>query len=63
MPHGTDNPPGEPNRTPQPNQILATPATVAACASDYGTPKERAQAAGAALDQLANARSVMVGLG
>ncbi|MFF8839593.1 hypothetical protein [Streptomyces sp. NPDC015130] len=31
----TYEPPAEPDRTPQPNAILAEPATPAACARDY----------------------------
>lgn len=39
---------------PQPNQILAEPATPTACAQDYGTDPADA---GAARDQLAIART------
>lgn len=37
MPDSTQQPQGQPTptRTPQPNRILATPATVAQCRADY----------------------------
>lgn len=35
MEHRTDQPDQQPSLTPQPNQILAVPATVRACAEDY----------------------------
>ena len=35
MEHRTDQPDQQPSLTPQPNQILAEPATVQACAADY----------------------------
>ncbi|MFI1701976.1 hypothetical protein ACH419_39350 [Streptomyces bobili] len=36
MEHGTDNPPEQPSpAAPRPNQILAQPATIAACKQDY----------------------------
>jgi hypothetical protein len=46
----------EQDRTPRPNQILAQPATVQACASDLRTPGQQAAAAGAARTQLAETR-------
>jgi hypothetical protein len=46
----------EQDRTPRPNQILAQPATVQACASDLRTPGQQAVAAGAARTQLAETR-------
>jgi hypothetical protein len=46
----------EPDRTPKPNQILAQPATVQACAADLRTPGQQTAAAGAARTQLAEAR-------
>ncbi|MEI5100324.1 hypothetical protein RB200_19575 [Streptomyces sp. PmtG] len=44
----------EEQRRPRPNRILAEPATIQACATDYGTSPA---AAGAARDQLAIARA------
>jgi hypothetical protein len=35
MPQPTQQPPDQPTRTPQPNRILAEPATVQACTRDY----------------------------
>jgi hypothetical protein len=46
----------KPDRTPKPNQILAQPATVQACASDLRTRGQQTAAAGAARTQLAEAR-------
>lgn len=40
----------------QPNRILTTPTTPAACAGDLRTPAEQVAAAGAARTQLANTR-------
>ncbi|MFJ8146026.1 hypothetical protein ACIQ6R_13230 [Streptomyces sp. NPDC096048] len=42
--------------TPQPNQILAEPATPQACAADLRTATEQQTAAGAARDQAVFAR-------
>jgi hypothetical protein len=42
--------------TPQPNRIIAEPATVQACAGDLRTPTEQQVAAGAARDQAAFTR-------
>ncbi|MFI2632605.1 hypothetical protein ACH5A2_19735 [Streptomyces collinus] len=42
--------------TPQPNRILAEPATVQACAGDLRTPTEQQIAEGAARDQVAFTR-------
>ena len=35
MPNGTDQQPQQPSLTPQPNQIMAEPATVESCQQDY----------------------------
>lgn len=35
MPERTDQAPDQPSLTPQPNRILAQPATVQACTADY----------------------------
>lgn len=56
MPHGTDTRSGEPSPALKQNQILSTPATVAACAADYRTPADQQHAAGAARNQSAFAR-------
>ncbi|WP_327411321.1 hypothetical protein OG458_42045 (plasmid) [Streptomyces sp. NBC_01281] len=53
MAHGTDN---RGDSAPRPNKILATPATVAACAADRRTPGEQSTAEGAARDQIAFTR-------
>jgi hypothetical protein len=50
------NQPQEPDLTPQPNRILATPDTVEQCRTELRTPTEQTIAAGAARDQAAFAR-------
>jgi len=50
------NQPQEPDLTPQPNRILATPDTVEQCRTELRTPTEQTIANGAARDQAAFAR-------
>ena len=50
------NEPEEPDLTPQPNRILATPDTVEQCRTELRTPTEQTIANGAARDQAAFAR-------
>jgi hypothetical protein len=45
-----------PDRTPKPNQVLAQPATVAACRAELRTPAQQQTAAAAARTQQAFAR-------
>lgn len=48
--------PEQPTLTPQPNRILAEPATVETCTGDLRTPAEQTAAAGAANNQFAETR-------